>query len=46
MPWAGDFFVDMAKQLERACFDYLIVEDKCHVSDAYGRSIGRHECKC
>lgn len=36
MPWSGDFYVDMARQLERACFDYVILEDKCHVSDAYG----------
>lgn len=38
-PWTGDFYVDMAKQLERACFDYMILEDKLHVSDAYGGSM-------
>ena len=39
MPWSGDFYVDMVTQLERACFDYIILEDKCHVSDAYGGTI-------
>lgn len=38
-PWTGDFYVDMAMQLERACFDYMILEDKLHVSDAYGGSM-------
>jgi FMN-dependent oxidoreductase (nitrilotriacetate monooxygenase family) len=36
MPWTGDFYIEMARALERASFDYLILEDKCHVSDAYG----------
>jgi FMN-dependent oxidoreductase (nitrilotriacetate monooxygenase family) len=36
MPWTGDFYIEMARALERAAFDYLILEDKCHVSDAYG----------
>jgi FMN-dependent oxidoreductase (nitrilotriacetate monooxygenase family) len=35
-PWAGDFFVDFAKALERACFDYIMLEDTLMVSDAYG----------
>jgi FMN-dependent oxidoreductase (nitrilotriacetate monooxygenase family) len=35
-PWAGDFFVDFAKSLERACFDYIMLEDTLMVSDAYG----------
>lgn len=34
--WDGSFFIEMAQALERACFDYLILEDKCMVSDAYG----------
>lgn len=34
--WSGDFYVEMAKDLERACFDYIIIEDKLMVSDAYG----------
>lgn len=36
MPWSGEFFVDMAQMLERACFDYIMVEDKLSVSEAYG----------
>jgi FMN-dependent oxidoreductase (nitrilotriacetate monooxygenase family) len=34
--WAGDFYVEMARDLERACFDYVILEDKLMVSTAYG----------
>ena len=26
-PWDGGFYVDMAKALERACFDYIMIED-------------------
>lgn len=36
--WTGGFYVDMARALERACFDYMILEDTCMVSDAYGGS--------
>src|ERR1700694_2134646 len=44
-PWAspdvarwpnGRFYVDMAKSLERACFDYIMIEDTVMVADAYG----------
>src|SRR5260370_16542193 len=47
-PWAGntghdwmkgDLFVDLAAALERARFDYLLVEDTSMVEDAYGRSM-------
>ena len=38
-PWTGDFYIEMARQLERACFDYIILEDKCMVSTAYGDSM-------
>jgi long-chain alkane monooxygenase len=34
--WTGAFYVDMAQALERACFDYIILEDTCMVADAYG----------
>lgn len=37
-PWSGEFYVDMARTLERACFDYIMVEDKLSVSEAYGGS--------
>jgi FMN-dependent oxidoreductase (nitrilotriacetate monooxygenase family) len=34
--WSGDFYIEMARGLERAGFDYVILEDKLMVSDAYG----------
>lgn len=30
-----DLFVDLAKSMERACFDYMIIEDTCNVSYTY-----------
>ncbi len=38
-PWDGRFYIEMAQALERACFDYVIIEDKLMVSDAYGGSM-------
>ena len=35
-PLDGTFFVDMAKAMERACFDYIMIEDTLMISDAYG----------
>lgn len=37
-PWNGEFYVDMAKAMERACFDFMMVEDTLMVSEAYGHS--------
>lgn len=37
-PWDAEFFIDFAKSLERACFDYVIFEDKLMVSEAFGGS--------
>ena len=34
--WDGRFYVEMAQDLERACFDFVILEDKLMVSTAYG----------
>src|ERR1700732_2626361 len=34
--FTGDFYVEMAKDLERAKFDYVLIEDKLMVSTAYG----------
>ena len=34
--WDGKFFVDMALAMERACFDYVILEDTLMVSESYG----------
>jgi FMN-dependent oxidoreductase (nitrilotriacetate monooxygenase family) len=33
-----DLFVDLARSLERACFDYVIIEDSSHVPRKYGNS--------
>ena len=44
--WTGDFYVEMAQDLERACFDYVIIEDKLMVSTAYGGTMaGRPEAR-
>jgi len=46
-PWTGtigqdwrhpDLFIDMARALERACFDYVLIEDSSYVGEAYGGS--------
>jgi FMN-dependent oxidoreductase (nitrilotriacetate monooxygenase family) len=41
-PWAGDIYVDLAKALERACFDYMILEDTLMVSNIHGGSMDRY----
>ena len=38
LPWDGQFYVEMAKTLERACFDYIMIEDKLMVPQSYGGS--------
>jgi FMN-dependent oxidoreductase (nitrilotriacetate monooxygenase family) len=35
-PWDGKFYIEMAQSLERAGFDYLMLEDKLCISEAYG----------
>jgi FMN-dependent oxidoreductase (nitrilotriacetate monooxygenase family) len=35
-PWNGKFHVEWAQALERACFDFMVMEDKLHVSEIYG----------
>jgi long-chain alkane monooxygenase len=37
-PWDGKFYIDMAQALERACFDYIMLEDTVMVSESYGGS--------
>lgn len=37
-PWDGGFYIDMAKAMERACFDYIMLEDTLMISEAYGGS--------
>jgi FMN-dependent oxidoreductase (nitrilotriacetate monooxygenase family) len=39
LDWTGDFYVEMGKALERACFDYMIIEDTSMVPDAYNGSL-------
>ncbi|MGU3503257.1 NtaA/DmoA family FMN-dependent monooxygenase [Mycobacterium sp. C31M] len=39
--WSGDFYMELAQHLERARFDYLLLEDKLMVSDAYGGTYER-----
>jgi FMN-dependent oxidoreductase (nitrilotriacetate monooxygenase family) len=41
-PWDGEFFVDFAKALERACFDYIMLEDTLMVSESYGGNSKEH----
>jgi FMN-dependent oxidoreductase (nitrilotriacetate monooxygenase family) len=38
-PWSGEFYIAMAKAMERACFDYIMIEDTLMISDAYGHSM-------
>ncbi|MAB13156.1 NtaA/DmoA family FMN-dependent monooxygenase [Parvibaculum sp.] len=37
-PWDGEFYIEMAKMLDRACFDYIMIEDKLMVPEIYGGS--------
>ena len=46
-PWTGsigrdwmkpDLAIDLARALERACFDYLLIEDSSYVGESYGAS--------
>ena len=34
-PWDGKFFVEFAQAMERACFDYMILEDTLMVSETW-----------
>ncbi len=36
--WDGKFHVEIAQAMERACFDYIMLEDTLMVSEAYGGS--------
>lgn len=37
-PWTGELHIDLAKALERACFDYMLIEDTLSIPDNYGGS--------
>jgi FMN-dependent oxidoreductase (nitrilotriacetate monooxygenase family) len=36
LPWDGKFYIEMARTLERACFDYIMIEDKLMVPESFG----------
>ncbi len=47
-PWSGsigrrwassEFYIDVARAVERACFDYVLLEDNVYVPDAFGGSM-------
>jgi FMN-dependent oxidoreductase (nitrilotriacetate monooxygenase family) len=47
-PWSGNIgttwrspslYVDIARELERGCFDYILLEDNVFVADGYGGSM-------
>jgi hypothetical protein len=38
VPFDGGFYIEVARALERACFDYMMIEDKLLVPEAYGGS--------
>jgi FMN-dependent oxidoreductase (nitrilotriacetate monooxygenase family) len=42
--WDGEFYIQVAKDLERAGFDFCILEDKLMVSNAYGGTM-EHDLK-
>jgi FMN-dependent oxidoreductase (nitrilotriacetate monooxygenase family) len=37
-PWDGEFYIEFCKALERACFDYFMIEDTMMVPESYGGS--------
>ncbi len=37
-PWDGQFYIEMAQSMERACFDLIMIEDKLMVPETYGGS--------
>ncbi len=46
-PWTGnigtewmvpEFFIEMTRNLERACFDYVLLEDSSYIGESYGGS--------
>ena len=37
-PWDGNLHLDLARAMERACFDYMLIEDTLSIPTAYGAS--------
>ncbi len=35
-PWTGELHLDLARALERACFDYMLIEDTLSIPENYG----------
>jgi hypothetical protein len=44
-PWDGKFHVEIAQAMERACFDYIMLEDTLMVSEAYGGDQGHTQAR-
>src|SRR3989441_10837057 len=38
-PWSGEGYIDLAKALERACFDFVMFDDTLMISESYGGSM-------
>ncbi|HEY1412148.1 MAG TPA: NtaA/DmoA family FMN-dependent monooxygenase, partial [Rhodopila sp.] len=38
-PWTGELHLDLARAMERACFDYLLIEDTLSVPSAFKHSM-------
>jgi alkanesulfonate monooxygenase SsuD/methylene tetrahydromethanopterin reductase-like flavin-dependent oxidoreductase (luciferase family) len=37
-PWTGDLHLDLARAMERACFDYMLVQDTLSIPAVFGGS--------
>ena len=37
-PWTGDLHADLARSMERACFDYMLIEDTLSIPAVHGGS--------
>jgi FMN-dependent oxidoreductase (nitrilotriacetate monooxygenase family) len=38
-PWTGDMHLDLARSMERACFDYMLIEDTLSIPSAFKHSM-------
>src|ERR1700751_4906722 len=38
-PWTGELHLDLVRAMERACFDYLLIEDTLSVPSAFKHSM-------
>jgi FMN-dependent oxidoreductase (nitrilotriacetate monooxygenase family) len=37
-PWTGELHMDLARSMERACFDYMLIEDTLSIPAVHGHS--------